>query len=128
MQIVFWALTGGGYVGGLVLAFFGSRRMLERIAQNTPHKRYTKRAGAIAGAIAVMPALFFATVIGGNLGGTVATIIVEPLTASEPSRQIAVAAGIGLGVMIVLSVLVVTFAISGAVFVKVYLAKADASG
>lgn len=123
MPILFWIFIVAGYIGGTALSVLWARRALKRISAETPYPARIRNAGIIAGAVATLPALFFATLLGGNLGGAIAASVATSITQELGLRQVVTGFGIGCGVLTVLAVIVVSTVVAGAVFMKAYLAR-----
>ena len=123
MSGMFWALVAFGYVAGGWASYALARFAIRRVSDDSPHAARVRQAGISAGAVASLPALFFATVLGGTLGGAVADGLGVRLTLGEGARQLLSGFGVGLGVFAVMVVTIVATAIAGAVFIKVYLAR-----
>jgi hypothetical protein len=70
---VMYLAIGVGYVGAVLLSYFLGRRLLALVATfQSPTKagtNVTRAVGTLGGIIALAPALYLATVIGGTLGG-----------------------------------------------------------
>lgn len=123
MSPFFWVLIGFGYVGGGLLSYYWTRKAVIKISDNSPRAQHVRRGGYAAAAVAALPALFFATVLGGNLGGALAASIVEPLSSAALVRQLVTAAGIATGILAMMTLITTTTAVAGAVFLKAYLTR-----
>ena len=125
IPILFWLLVAAGAVGGAVFASRYGRFVVARISANSPHRRRVQRAGQMAGTVAVVPGLFFAVVIGGNFGGTLAAGFATRFADSPLAQQFVMGIGIGGGALCTFSVLVVSTMAAGAIFMKVHLARGN---
>jgi len=123
MPLAFWIGLGAGYFAGCLLSYRGVRFAATRIAEDSPCRTQVRRAGIAAGAVAALPALFFATVIGGNLGGQVGATLGARATDNITLHQVAAGIGIGSGTLLVMTVITIATTVAGGVFMKVYLAR-----
>lgn len=123
MSAMFWLCVFLGYAAGAGLSFVLVRFAVQRISADSGQAPRVRQAGISAAAVASLPALFFATVLGGTLGSSVADGIVRRFAVDAGIRQLVTGAGVGIGVFCVMLITIVTTAIAGAVFMKVYLAR-----
>jgi hypothetical protein len=123
MSGIFWGCVVLGYVAGGWTSFVLARFAVGRVSDDSSRAARVRQAGITAGAVASLPALFFATVLGGTLGGAVADGIGMRFALGEFARHILGGVGVGLGVFSVMLITIVATAIAGAVFMKVYLAR-----
>lgn len=79
--------NGAGYLGGLLFAIYFSKRLLiiatDKLTDDRVHKNWTKILGAGFAATALIPAIFLATVIGGNSGGGLGGMVNETIGLSK---------------------------------------------
>jgi len=125
MANLLWVFVLAGYAVAGVLSTVWIRRIAARIGLNSTTPHFIGRAAAAAGMVAALPALFFATIIGGNLGAVVAAHFSAGLALGPGSEQAVIGAGVALGVAAIACVIVVSTATAAAVFMKVYLAKSN---
>lgn len=123
MPTMFWLCVALGYTAGFGFSFVLARFAVRRVSEDSPQAPRVRQAGISAAAVASLPALFFATVLGGTLGGSLAAGIGNRFAFSAGAQQVFTGAGVGIGVLCVMVVTIVATAIAGAVFMKVYLAR-----
>ena len=89
---------GAGYLGGVLLAVYISRQLIRSVSSGVSaraeHKKWIFILGAIFGAVALIPAIFLATVFGGNLGGSYGGIVSETIGMGEAGIPIGLATGL----------------------------------
>lgn len=123
MSGMFWACVVAGYAAGAWTSYTLARFAVGRVSDGSLHPARVRQAGNTAGAVASLPALFFATVLGGTLGGAVADGIGARFNLAGSAREVLTGAGVGIGVFGVMVITIVATAIAGGVFMKVYLAR-----
>ncbi len=123
MSVMFWVCVVFAYAAGAGLSYVLVGYAVRRISAGSAHPAQVRQAGNSAAAVASLPALFFATVLGGTLGGAVADGLGNRLAVGAGVQQILSGAGVGFGVFCVMLITIVGTAIAGAVFMKVYLAR-----
>lgn len=123
MSAIFWVCVAVGYTAGVGLSFVLVRFAVRRISEDSAPAARVRQAGISAAAVASLPALFFATVLGGTLGGSVADGIGNRFAVGAGAQQLVTGVGVGVGVLCVMVITIVATAIAGAVFMKVYLAR-----
>ncbi len=123
MSAMFWVCVVLGYAAGGWASYRLVRFVVRRISADSAHVMRVRQAGVAAAAVASLPALFFATVLGGTLGGAVADGVGSRFGFTQSALHVFIGAGVGFGVFGVMVITIVVTAIAGAVFMKVYLAR-----
>lgn len=123
MPAMFWFSVILACVVGAAASFVLVRHAVRRISARSAHARRVRQAGNTAAAVASLPALFFAMVLGVPLGASMAIRIAQSLASGDAVLQVLTGIGIGVGVSGVMVMTIVATAVAGAVFMKVYLAR-----
>ena len=99
-----------GYVGGIALTYLCGRAVVVRFGGRIAFRDKIGMLGVAGGMLALGPALFFATVVGGNLGGAYG----ETVSAFLGLGSVGVPIGLGLGLIAVTTVVATCGVILGA--------------
>lgn len=114
MEILMMIGMGLGYVGGTYLALHFSRRWLAtvivKMGLNAKQTFGVQLAAIIAGLLGLLPAFFYATVIGGTLGGGLGEIAFGWFGL----ERIGVPVGLAFGLTVVISTLIILAVAVGA--------------
>ena len=96
-----------GYIGGVALSYFCGRAIVFRVGARTAFRDLKSSLigimGVAGGLIALLPALFLATVVGGNLGGAYGEVIFSSLGFGMAGVPLGLALGLCLVTTVVTS-------------------------
>lgn len=115
---------GTGYFGGVFLAFYLSKLLLHGItinfAVNERQKQLIRGIGIALGVVALVPAIFLATVVGGNLGGSYGGIMSESIGLGEVGIPVGLATGLVLVIAVTVTAILFVGACLGLLVARVF--------
>ena len=127
MNVAMFVSVGIGYIGGLVVALLLGRRIvasaLRSRAVGTVQRRTVARWATGGGLIALLPALFLGTVVGGTFGGAYGEVLSNSIGAGSAG----VVPGIALGMLAVVALTICCAVAVGAYVGRIVGQREDAA-
>jgi len=103
------ASTSLGVVGGVLLGYLGGKGFARKLSAGSSSPKIVLRCALAGGLVMLLPALFLSFVVGGNLGGGWGEVALG---------RIGIPLGLAAGICVVLSILLSSSALFGAVLGK----------
>ena len=109
MSVAVIAATSLGVIGGVLLGYLGGKGFARKLSEGSSSPKIVLGCALAGGLVMLLPALFLSFVVGGNLGGGWGDVVLG---------RIGIPLGLAAGICAVLSILLSSSALIGAVLGK----------